>query len=485
MVDSAPMPQRNATGVEVRVYQVVFGILCIGLFFVALQSLMRGSFKQAGVVVSLIFGFAMVFALDRRYWIACPFLGLSGLSIRGLPFNGLELGCLAVTSVYFVRLGLHKERTVEFNRDVLVVFPMFLWMMFVFCLNPVGMAMFGTETIGGRFYFEVVIGFFAFLALSTIRVREEDAKFLFFALLTALSCSLARGVIFPGVDPDAVVFTGSEPERSQRYAFVVCAVIYTLLFSRYSLSDILRSPFKVVLFAALALLTVYSGKRRSVGTLVLVPVFRTLLTGRERLLVCVMAVVAAFVLGAAVVGDGGAYRLPRSARRALAVVVPRYRRSMDDGGMKDYFREMMRQQARHVISRNPWLGRKGFAMNLSETSWLLFGGGRTSLYAGHAYSGNWHSAWYAYAADFGLPCMFLWAVFVIHLIRFAWRTGRTVDSRTWLGVCCLFFAIQLLVDLVFSYTSGHSAVTSMTEWTRYGLLVALFRSYSDSRGYAA
>jgi hypothetical protein len=54
-----------------------------------------------------------------------------------------------------------------------------------------------------------------------------------------------------------------------------------------------------------------------------------------------------------------------------------------------------------------------------------------------------------------------------------------------LGVCCLFFAIQLLVDLVFSYTSGHSAVTSMTEWTRYGLLVALFRSYSDSRGYAA
>ena len=442
---------------------------------------MFGKFGKAGLVVALMLGSALIFALNDKYWLLFPFLTISGIALPRLRFSGIELGCLVLIGVYFVRLAAKKGRAIQFDRDVVVPLFMLLWIFFVFLLNPVGMAMFGSETIGGRFYFQILIGFLAMLVLSTIRPTEQDAKLLFFTLLAAQLWCLLHGVIFPGTDPDALVFSGSTPERSQRYAFVICSVIYMLLFARYSLADILRSPFRIVLFAALALLTVYSGKRRAVGALVLIPVFRVLLTGRERLLTAAMTVVAAIFLMFAVVGDGVAYRLPSSARRALAVVVPRYQRTLDDGGLRDHFRKEMRRQARYVVASDPWFGRKGFAMNLSETSWMLFGGGLTGLYAGHAYAGNWHNAWYAYAADFGIPCLVLWSIFVIYMLVFIFRTARIIVPGSWLFVCCLFYMLRILVDLAFSYTTGQAATTSITMWTEYGMLLAVVRGIHEQR----
>ena len=473
------MSTQHTSGLEVRIYQVVFALLFVGLFLVVMPSLMRGSIAKAGMVVGLILGTSLVFALDRLYWVMVPVLAMSGLSIRGLPFSGQELGCLTVVAVYFVRLGLGRERSIAFNRDLLIVFPMMIWMMLVFFLNPVGMAMFGSETIGGRFYFQIVIGFLAMLVLSTVRVREQDARILFYGMLAAASWSLLRGVIFPGTDPDALVMEGETPERSARYAFVTASVIFMLLYARYPLSRILSAPGKLFLFLFLALLTVYSGKRRAFGTIALVPYLRAFLTGKERFLTMVISAVAVVFLLFAVVGDGSAYRLPRSARRALSVVVPKYQKNAEDGGIYDAFRRHMREQARYVIRENPWFGRKGFAMSLNETAWILTGRGRTSLYAGHAYAGNWHSAWYSYAADFGLPCLFFWTVFVIYLVRYCLRAVRTVVWGIWLPTCSLFVIQSILVDLIFSYTSGHSAHTALEMWMKYGMLLSLVRGYQE------
>ena len=293
---------------------------------------------------------------------------------------------------------------------------------------------------------------------------------------------MARGVVFPGADPDAAVFSGAEPEKSARYAFVVCSMVFMLLYAYWPLSSILGSPLKIGLFAVLALLSVYSGKRRAFGTVALIPFFRAFLTGRERLLTLFAAVLASLFLLFATLGDGRIYRLPKSARRALAVVNPRYNRLADDGGVMDLFRREMREQARFVIRDNPWFGRKGFAMDLNETSWMLFGGGQTSLYAGHAYSGNWHSTWYAYAADFGLPCMVLWLLFTLYYLCYVFRACRIVTTGHFLPACCLFFSMRLFADVVFSYTSGHSSRTTMDTFVAYGLLLAVVRGYQSEHG---
>jgi hypothetical protein len=76
--------------------------------------------------------------------------------------------------------------------------------------------------------------------------------------------------------------------------------------------------------------------------------------------------------------------------------------------------------------------------------------------------------------------MVLWGFFILHVIRFAYRACRTVTTGIWLPTCCLYFSFRLLVDIAFSYTSGHSATTSMTTWIPYGILLAIVGGYRQA-----
>ena len=479
------MAREADAALQAKILQIGFVLVFVAAVLYAVRGMMFGAKANAGLIASIFVGLGAVLLLDQRYWLMLPFLAVSGLSVPKLPFSGVELGCLFLIVVFFSRLALRRERPFRFNRDILVALPVLLWMFVIWTLNPTGLAMFGSSTIGGRFYFDIAVGAAALFVLSTIRVSESDAKLLFFTVLFAQVWVLARGVIFPGTDPDALVFTGAEPERSARYAFVVCSSIFMLLYAYWPLSSTLASPLKIALFAVLALLTVYSGKRKAFGMFALVPLFRAFLTGRERLLTLVAAILAAFLLGFAIIGDGVAYRLPRSARRALAVVAPKYQNKQDDGGIKDVFRHEMREQARYIIANNPWFGRKGFAMSFNETAWINFGGGRTSMYEGHAYAGNWHSTWYGYAADFGIPCAVLWLLFFLYVLRYSFRASRLVVVGRYLPTCCLYYSIGFFVEAVYSYMTGHSAHTTLNDFIAYGLLLAVVRGYRMEQGIDA
>ena len=237
---------------------------------------------------------------------------------------------------------------------------------------------------------------------------------------------------------------------------------------------------KIILFFILGVLTIYSGKRRAFGTLAVVPVIRTILTRRDRLLTTVMCFIAIFFLCIAAIGDGKYYELPRSAKRALAVIFPKYKMA-NTGGLQDYFREQMREQAREVIRQNPWFGRRGFSMRFEETAWINFGGGRTTEFAAHAYSGNWHNTWFAYGADFGLPGLVLYALFFVYMLWYAWKGSREVSLGCYLPTCCLYYSFSVFVSAVFSYTSGHSALTLLGNCINYGMLLAIVRGYRETR----
>jgi hypothetical protein len=475
------MAREADSALLLKLFRIAFAFVALAVFVYAVRGMMFGSLGKAKLVLAAFVGGALVFALDDKYWLLLPFLFLTGISVPRLPFNGRELGCLVLIGVYFMRLALRREHPFRFDRDLLVILPVLFWMFLVWTMNPVGLAKMGSNMIGGRFYFDIAVGAITLFVLSTIRVTEKDARLLFFVILAAQCLVLARGIIFPGADPDALVFEGVEPERSTRYAFVVCSSIFMLLFSYWPLSAILAFQARIFLFAILSLLVVYSGKRRAFGTIALVPFLRMLLTGKEKMVTFVVSVLAIMFLVFAVAGDGVAYRLPKSARRVLAIVSSRYQKN-DDGGFNDLFRRHMREQARTIIRENPWFGRKGFAMDLNETSWILFGGGKTSLFAGHAYAGNWHSAWYAYAADFGIPCMLLWAFFELYVLRYAFRSCRVVTIGRFLPTCCLYYSLWFFVDAAFSYTSGHASTTTFQNFVNYGLLMAVVRGYRREQG---
>jgi hypothetical protein len=422
----------------------------------------------------------VVRALDKYYWVICPVLFVSGIAIPGLPFSGRELGCLILIGVYFVRQALHKEQQIKLNRKVFIAFPVFFWICVVWMLNPTGMAILGAETIGARFYFQIVLGFFSLLVLSSFRLNERDCRILFYAV--TVSCGFEAVLTF--IHPMAGMFSseGDEIEmdgRMSRYEFLGAMSLYVLMFSRYRLSEILSSLWKLLLVLVFAALTIYSGKRRGFGTLIVVPVLRTFFTGRDKLSLGLCSVVGALLVAFAVAGDGALWNVPLSVRRSLSVVVPQYATG-SAMGVTDVFRREVQRYGREVIRENPWFGRKGFSMDRGTTSWIIGrqGMGETT-FSGHAYAGNWHSTWYAFAADFGLPAMFLWGLFMFFVLVWTYRGFNIPSIGVYPRAVYLYYAFGFYTSAIFSYTSGHSAQTALYGWFTWGFLIALQNGMRD------
>ena len=470
----------NLNAYTVKIRQLAWAGVFFAASMLALRGLMFGQSANMWLLVVAVSVLGVVLALDKYYWLTCPAFFVLGMRLPGLPFDGRELGCLSIIGVYFIRQALHKEHPVRLTAQVAVVLPLFLWICMIWVLNPAGIAMFGSSSVGGRFYLKIVLGFMAFLVLSTLRLTERDCEVLFYCLLACSAVAFLHTAFAGYFRPvDLGGMDGGELEASARYELLGAMALYTLVFSRYSLSTILLSVGKLLFVLVCAVITVYSGKRRAFGTLVLVPVLRSFFTGRDKMLTFACCMFGAMFIGFAVAGHGSLWTIPLSAQRALSVVVPEF--GTDSvAGAHDLFRSEVRRYGREVIKANPWFGRKGFVMNRNEMSWVVFSQ-TTNLFEGHAFSGNWHSTWYAFACDFGLPAMFLWGIFIIYALTFTYRGFRCYRFGHFTMAVYTYYAMSLFLDTTFSYTSGHSALTSTGMWVVYGMILAVRNGLEDAR----
>ena len=477
------MPSSGLGAYQVKIHQIIFGGLLFLLVLAGVKGMMyggAGDLKQLGV---LTLATGVVLALDKYYWVL--FVALPGFAVKipGLPFDGSELGCIFLIAVYFIRQAMHKERPIRPTADLLIALPVFAWIALVWFMNPTGMAMLGASSIGARFYFKIVLGYLAMHVLSAIRLSESDCKILFRILLISAVYSMLATVAGAEISALGGEEEAGVDERAGRYEFLGAMYVYLVVFSRYSLTEILRSASKTVLVVACAVLTIYTGKRRGLGTLILVPLFRSWLTWKDKMATVCVGVAAGFMLLFIVSGHGTFYELPRSAQRSLAIFVPAFA-DKAGGGMTDLFRESVRQHGREVIRANPWFGRKGFAMDRAETSWVVFSSMSRNFTGGHAFSGNWHNTWYAFAADFGIPCAVLWGVFLLYSLVVGFKAARQIPPWTYAGACCLYYVMSMFLDATFSYTSGHSSYSSMSVWRIFGMVLAIRNGYRDAQSPA-
>lgn len=458
----------NLNAYTVKIRQLAWAGVFFAASMLALRGLMFGQSANMRLLVVAVSVLGVVLALDKYYWVLGPLLFASGLRMPGLPFDGKELGCILLIGVYFVRQAMHKEHSMKLTGAILAALPIFFWICLIWLLNPTGMAMLGSSTIGARFYLQILLGFGAFLVLSALRLSERDCRILFYIVLGSSLYSFGSSVFLERI---AALTSGADDESMSRYELLGALPLYVLLFSRYTLSQISTSLWKFLAAIGLAAVTVYTGKRRAFGTLLLVPYLRCFFTGRDKMLTAIWSVAGAIVLGLAVAGHGNFYELPLSAQRALGVIVPSFAEKTA-GGLSDRFREEVRRYGKEVIRSSPWVGRKGFSMDRGETSWMNFSG-ISDLYAGHAYSGNWHSTWYAYACDFGLPAMVMWAFFMLYAVVWDYRGFRKVVFGDYANAVYIYYSFSLFFSLIFSYTSGHSAHTARDAWIVVGLLTAI------------
>ena len=470
------MAREADAALQAKILQIGFVLVFVAAILYGVRGMMLGSKSIVGLIGGFSVILAAVLVLDREYWVLYPLISASGLSIPSLPFESTELGCLVLVSVFCVRMVLRKD-SLHFGttRYVLWAAPYFFWVAVVFCLNPVGLRMFGSTMIGGRHYFHIVLGFLTLLVLSQIELSEKGLRFLFSGLIVCAFIRCGAGFFgFLERTEDAVV------EIRTRYYLESFGTIVSLVLCRYELPKILVSPGLFVSCLLCSGLVLLSGKRTTVGSLLLMPFVLMFFRRRGyRFTVC-CGIFGAIVLGMLVAGQGRLYELPYSLQRGLSFFPGRWDRSLEAYGFRDDFREELHRRAKTIIHENPFFGRKGFAMDPREISWVvLYTGARDTMFGGHELAGNWHNKFYGMWADFGAVAPFAWYGFVIAVVVMGWRRRNDYLDDTYASTFFRYWLYSMFLDLVLAY--GHSADSPFGKWQTFGLLLALYNMRQSQR----
>ncbi len=449
-----------------RIYQIVFGVAFLFVCYGAVRSMMFGSVTKAKQIAFLSMAFGVIMLLDTKYWLLLPLCMILGIKVPGLPFNSIELGCIVFSSMHLMRMALRRDVTTHWNRCLLCAFPLFFWICFVWMLNPTGMHILRSSSMGGRFYFRILFAFVAMCCLGSIRLEEADCR-LFFQIIV---CGAILSIVLNGIAP-GLRDIEEESQNLSRYYLLAFAGLYNILWARYSIMDILTSIRLLAIVALSGLSMIISGKRSVTASVALLPIYRALLTGRHIAITMLASFVVLLLLSVAVSMDGRFFDIPYSARRSLAMVFHKYRDRSHEG-LHDTFREEVHAGAKLLIREHPWMGRKGFRMNRDTAVWL-YGMGFEGRFAGHMFSGNWHGAFWAFAADFGIPCLVFYLFMVWRGLAFIFNQSRHLPSSSWRSACFLFYAMQFVHASVIMFTSGHSSLTAEQCMLQLGMLTAI------------
>ncbi|MBV8533848.1 MAG: hypothetical protein JO207_08600 [Verrucomicrobia bacterium] len=312
------------------------GIVCALLLGTSIGEGGLLSFALFGAVAAI----TIVLTLQDRIWILIPIFwyvpGMAGF--LPLPFSVRELAVLTASSVFVMFLALRFIRA-EARMELLdwIVFLNIGYLVTVFIRNPVGLSAIGSAMVGGRPYFNSLIGFVAFLVLSRVTLKPGLAK-----ILPLFSCAAQVGIsllgalahylpatapliarIYSGVDVSeyARQVTGSEDSDINRVTDLLAgsqAGILTLVSYFPPLS--LLSPFYQIRFLCfLAVCTGFglAGFRDGIAWMAFVFVMSAYLRGglKKAFLVVFIAALAVFALEGA---HNAGVTLPKTAQRALS-----------------------------------------------------------------------------------------------------------------------------------------------------------------------
>jgi len=452
----------------ILVQQILVGLLLVSLGLLVTRGMVRqGSLNNMQTVAAALLAMILVLLLDRRYWILCP-LGFVAdpLLPAIMKLSASELGCLAVIITGFFRQALRRESNIRFKHLLLYAAPYFIWVGVIFILNSTGFSFLGGRTIGARFYFKILLAFLAMLSMSTQEINEDDCRYLFYASVGLGLAVLVRSLYrFSQVEEtDSAVSV---------YSLLPAAALFYWIIVRYRFSKLLRFGWQT--FAALLLLlaTFYTGKRRVTFNVAIFPLLRAFVSKQDRKPILLAYLLASIPLTLMLAGQGRVFSLPLSMQRGLSFLPAKWDSQIAIyAGGEDPFRDNVRSYAWQQVRDNPWMGRQGFAIDYEEVYWINYAG-TTHDFEGHALVGNWHNTWIGMMADFGIPGALGWAVFVAALFYLTYSRLNQLPPGSYRYTVVLYHCCSVILMVLASHTSGHSALMPFQWWPIFGLVLAI------------
>lgn len=438
-------------------------VAMIVAYWIGTQQTLWLTFCIGITVVALVTGW-----MRNRAWILIPFgwalTGGSGFIPMSFSIHDV---CILLAVCAYIGYRILSPRDLRQKLQLLDVILAIniAWLAINFFRNPIGLRIFGAETIGGRAYFNLALAVMAYWVMVRLPDSAKSvSRIPYFILAGTFITALVNLVVYllPAATPwvytfytgvDVSTFLLTSPASSEAVTrwntlapfgttlvFVLCA-----LYPPRTLFNPLRPRFYLFALAMATILA--SGFRNSVlWAVVALGLGSWLYRGWKE--VILGGVVAILVLGAVIVGQGRAFQLPLPAQRALCwlpgnwspIVVTETEHSTEGRFM--WWRDIIK----YDIIHNWWLG-DGFGVAASDIELLR---ASQDFLTWMTLTGAYHNGPLTAIRVSGVVGLIL---FYIYIITAAVLSVKCVNRcrGTPLQMISIFLAIQLVWE-PFHYT---------------------------------
>ncbi len=469
---------------------------------------------QAGFVFGILIlfaGIAIVLTFKEKIWVVVPVAwGLSGqIPSLALPFAARDIVILFVFGA-FLPLKAFKilRRKAVFEKLEILCGVMFIYLIISFLRNPVGVDALDSDRVGGRPYFNCIVGIIAYWILSQVTLNGNKANQQTFAMVSA---RMIEGVMaqflawFPiltvffanyytcgyflwvGDAENVTVLPGAESTHRLGYLAIIGQPLLTYLFALRPIEKMLNplrfwwpsllalgaicvllSGFRSILFACLAAFAIISYIRSGWQAI-----------GRFGLIISLVL----FIL---VLGNGRIFNLPLSTQRALSWLPGEWDayatlEAKESTKWRTYMWGQMLATDRYI--QNKILG-DGFGFSMRQYATMKYFakyGDNEEGQENFMISGNVHSGPVGSIRYGGYVGLILLLSILVMQAREAWRIVRIAYSTPF-RTLTLFVCVPIVFEPVFfTFIFGAYDNAIPDVFYNLGMLRMLQNSLSDQK----
>ena len=459
--------------------------IVLGLISAVVLGKLAGQ-ERLGPILMVVLGgaaLATLLVLKERVWIVILFAWPMTGQIRALniPFSVRDLVVMYVFVGYLALIAFKIIRTR--NRMTLIdlfMMSVLLMLAIAFIRNPVGFEALGSERVGGRPYFNILIAVIAWWVLSRSDLASVSPKWTFVAVLLGRCTDgfLATTLYYiPGLEgffaefySSPVMSSGAQEdaaasvlsESTERLSFLA-SLVMPLLLSLFALDrplawvNILK-PWKGLLFAFLVYMLMKSGFRSALVILTaLAMVSGYLRSGRGEVLKMIGMGILAVLFAATF--QNVLFNLPKSIQRTLSVLPGSWDPvAVSEGKESTEWRVFMWKQAlftdRYI--ENKLLG-DGFGIKKTDyaiMSYFAQHGTMEDARENLMIVGNFHSGPVTTIRYVGYLGCALYLAMIILLAREGWRLCRALKGSSYESLCFLMCLTTIVEPFTYVFVFG-------------------------------
>lgn len=477
-----------------ELFKRVAGVL-VGLLVCVVLAYWVGSGETflLAVCAALVVVAFVTAGLREKAWVLIPFGWTFSGNTYVLPF-GLSVRDVTIMLGFCAYIGYRivtgRSRRHKWTLlDGLVILNA-AYVVITFVLHPVGFRVSGSETYGGRNYFNIALALVGFWVLVKLpRSVKNTSRIPYFLLAGALIVAILNLIVYlapsttpyllrfyGGVDYTSFVSSIVTAPRLTRWAqlypfgmtltFVLCAK-----YPPRVLFNPLRWPFY---FGLLAFVTILATGFRNVLLWAIAALFISAVFHRGLREVVAAAILGGLLLLFAVLGHGRFYDLPMAAQRTLSFMPGDWAAEVktDAQSSSEARFDWWEKIIKYRMIRDWWFG-DGFGV--AERDYLLTAGSGTRVEEHFMLTGAYHNgplSTIRFAGVCGLTL--LYALMIVSAVEAAKCVNRCRD--TILFPAALFVAIQLIWTPVhFTFVFGGYDSQLPLQFFLIGLLRLIMR----------